>query len=89
MTTTTEALHEAVDKIAKQRDELRLQMHLAKADAKAEWERAEEKWNDVQRHLARARKATGKKLEDIRTAMGAAADEIASAYGRIRTSLSK
>ena len=33
------------------RDELRVQMHLAKADARDEWEKLEPKWDEFQEKL--------------------------------------
>jgi hypothetical protein len=58
--TENESTPTAADEIAKtirrHRDEIRLKMHLAKADAKNEWEKLEGKWAEIER---RAEPLTG------------------------------
>jgi len=83
MTTTTDVLHETVDKLARQRDQLRLQMHLASAEAQDEWQRAEAKWKSVQAKLAEAKKATGDQVEKIRKAVDEVMGELATTYQKI------
>jgi gas vesicle protein len=72
----------------RRRDELRLKMHLAKADAKAEWEKAEQKWERIQKDLDRAEKETGETVDDIRKGVKTLADEVSDAYKRIRSTIS-
>jgi len=81
-------LHEKVRDLERRRDELKLKMHLAKADARAEWEKAEHKWTEVRRDLKQAEIGAGQALEDIGRGVGALVDEIGDAYKRIRGSLS-
>ena len=89
MTTTTDRLHETVDKLARQRDQLRLQMHLASAEAQAEWQRAETKWKAVQAKIAEAKKATGDQVDKIRKAADDVIGELATTYRNIEASFKK
>lgn len=40
LTVTRESLRRTVDELARRRDDLRLTLHLASADARAEWDKA-------------------------------------------------
>lgn len=81
-------LQSAVTDLARRRDELRLKMHLAKADARAEWEKAELKWSKIQNDLKRAGEGTAEAAGDIRDGVQALMGEVADAYKRIRAAIS-
>lgn len=69
------------------RDELRVQMHLAKADARDEWEKLEPKWDEFQQKLDKVEDAAEDAAEDIGEALSSLGDEIKSGYERIRKAL--
>lgn len=73
-----------IDELRRIRDEISLKIHLARADARDEWERAEDKWNRLQGHLKVLRDETAASMDDISEAAKTLASEIGSAYGRIR-----
>lgn len=87
--TTTEILHETVAKIARQRDRLNLKIHLAAADAKAEWERAEAKWNDIQAKMDRAKDVTDQQVDSIRKSVADLTSELAKTYHKLEAELNK
>lgn len=83
---------ESVEKLfaglKEQRDELRLQMHLAKADLKEEWEGLERKWEHVESRLDAAGHEAKESAEDVGAALAQVGEEIGQAYKRIKRSLS-
>jgi len=87
MTTMRERLREMLDKLEQERDELRVRMHLGKAEAKEEWEKAEARIAELRAKLDRL----GDEAEDVMEDVGAAAkilgEEIREGFGRIRRML--
>ena len=69
--------------LLQQRDELRLKLHLAKADARDEWEELEKKWVEVQAKFAEVQKAAGESGKEIEAAARLLGDELLSGYERI------
>ncbi len=71
-------LEELKTDIARLRDEAQLKLHLAKADARQEWEELETKWHrfesDAKMHH------TGERIEDAFQALG---DELKAGYHRL------
>lgn len=67
------------------RDELRVQLHLAKADAKDEWNRLEESWENVERELATVRDHAKGPMAEINHAAHELLNEIKQGYARLRT----
>ena len=85
----TDKIQDTIDKLATQRDELRLQMSLATAEAKAHWEKAEAKWENVQAKLAETKTATSARIDELHKTISVAVGEIAQAYQNIKASLSR
>jgi uncharacterized protein YjbJ (UPF0337 family) len=87
MTDPTSKLDEVVDRLKQQLDEMRLQIHLAEAEAKDEFHELERKWE----HLAgKARSAAGEAADsakDVGAALGLLGDEVAKAARRIKKKL--
>jgi chromosome segregation ATPase len=78
---------EILEKLKQQRDELRLKVHLGKAEARDEWEELEEKFSSLkERLLAAGGEATDAK-GDISTAAKDLASELKKGYERIRAKL--
>jgi len=76
-----------VDELEQQRDELLLKIHLARAEARDEWEELEDKWQNLQQRLPEAREAASKSADNVGAAMGLVAEEIGEAYKRLRDTL--
>ena len=75
------------EKLRQQRDELRLKLHLAKAEAEDEWEELEKKWKKLKakkHELQREAAETADELEEIVTKLGR---DIKKGYERIRQHL--
>lgn len=84
MTSKREELHKLVDTLAQQRDELRVQMNLAKLEARDEWNALEQKWDDVQNKVAQARKVADETGNEVVAAAHLVAEEIGRGYERLR-----
>lgn len=72
------------DSLLQQRDELRVRLHLAKADASDEWAELESKWAEAQVKFAQVRQSADESLENIEAAARLLGDEIRQGYERIR-----
>ncbi|MEC4748163.1 hypothetical protein [Methylomicrobium sp. Wu6] len=85
-------LHEDLTKLSEtlkqQRDEIRLQLHLAGADLKDEWEESERKWGHFKDKLAEivdeSKETTAEFLDKTRIV----GEELRSAYKNIHRRLS-
>jgi CBS domain-containing protein len=75
------------DALRQARDELRLQIHLAKADAQEEWEKAEAKWFRMQSSLSIAEEGASHAAKDATAAWKQLMKEIGDGYARVRQSL--
>ncbi len=70
------------------RDELRLQMHLAKAEFRDEWNhRLEPRFWELKSKLDRIEKASAETAVELRSAAKLLTDELRDGYERIRKSL--
>ena len=87
MSDVKEQMTKALDHLKQQRDELQVQLHLAKADAKDEWARLEAQWDDIKPKLEAAREEVGKTAESVGAALGLAIDELKKGYERLRNRL--
>jgi len=87
MTDGNERVHEAMERLKQQRDELRVKMHLAKADAKDEWNELEGKWDSLKERMKAAGGEAGEVSDDIGDALKELASELKSGYARIRDRL--
>ena len=66
------------------RDELELQIHLAKADARDEWTELEKKWDHFRARAEVVGKAAEEAAGDVGEALEVLGDEIKKGYERIR-----
>jgi len=87
MAEVTEQIARALEHLKQQRDELQVQLHLAKADAKDEWTRLESQWDEIKPKLEAAREEVGKTAESVGAALGLAIDELKKGYERLRSRL--
>ena len=82
-----ETLEKLGAELRQTRDELRVQMHLAKADARDEWDRLEKKWDEFDDKWDKIEDAAEDAGKDIGKALSALGDEIKSGYEKIRDAM--
>jgi predicted nucleic acid-binding Zn-ribbon protein len=70
-----------------QRDELRVKLHLLKAEAKEEWNEVEKSWGHLESRMKQVKEQAAESSEDIGAAGKQLAEEIGRAYQRIRKTL--
>lgn len=76
------------DTLALLRDELRLQMHLAKAEFRDEWnQKLEPRFWELKTKLDRIEEASVETAVELRSAVKLLIDELQDGYERIRKSL--
>jgi hypothetical protein len=80
-------LQQELNRLAEIRDELRVQMTLAKADAKAEFDKLEVHWERVQEELQRVATHTKEPVQTISAAAKQLIDELKQGYERVREQL--
>lgn len=80
-------INEFLDDMRRQRDELRLQIHLAKAEAKDKWDELEKQWGEFETKAAAAGKAAGESSGDIADAARKLGQEIKKGYEHIRKAI--
>jgi hypothetical protein len=68
-------------------DELKLQAHLFKADAKTRWNELEDKWSDLQEHIGRAKVAGQDAGAEAETAIRSLVDTLRAGYTSVRNAL--
>lgn len=76
-----------IDLLSKARDELRVRLHLAKADALDEWKKLENTWLRAQEEFKRTSEHTKEPVKEMGTALRHLIDEIKAGYTRIREQL--
>jgi hypothetical protein len=77
-------LTKLIDDLKRQRDEIRVRLHLAKAEAKEEWERLEGQWDHVRGKIGVVGREAGKAAEEVGAALRLAAEELRLGYERVR-----
>lgn len=87
MADAKEQITKAAEHLKQQRDQLRVKLHLAKADAKDEWARLEKQWEEMRPKLDAAREEAGKTAESVGTALSLAMEELKRGYERLRKRL--
>jgi len=87
MADAKEKITKAAEHLKQQRDQLRVKLHLAKADAKDEWARLEKQWEEMRPTLDAAREEAGKTAESVGTALSLAMEELKRGYDRLRKRL--
>jgi SMC interacting uncharacterized protein involved in chromosome segregation len=82
-----EDLAQIAARLKEQRDELRVQIHLATMEAKDEWEELEKKWQQLEPRLAEAKDDIVEKSRTVGAGLEVVAEELGAAYRRIRERL--
>lgn len=82
-------IHERLAELKTERDELRVRLHLAKAEVQQEWDKAEAQWAQFQVKSEALGKCVGAAGRDVATAARSLGDDIHRAYQKIRNALSR
>ena len=80
-------IDETIETLKQERDELRVQAHLAKAELKDEWEDIEERLKKLYAKRDELADAASEVAEDVSTAAGLLVDEIKAGFERLRKHL--
>ena len=76
-----------LDALRQLRDELRVQIHLARADALDEWEKAEAKWHRVHSQLSMSETGAKKVAKDATATWRELVREMTDSYKRVRNAI--
>jgi predicted nuclease with TOPRIM domain len=86
-----DTFEELVESLKQQRDELRVQMHLAQLETReeleAEWKALEKKWEEIKPKLDAIRNETAASSKNIFSALALIAEEIEEGYKRVKKHL--
>jgi len=80
-------LKDALAHLKTTRDEVRVQIHLGKAELKDDWEELEDKWQHTERKLEKAGDDAKEMAGDAQDKMKVVVDELSAAYARIKERL--
>lgn len=80
-------MREMLEKLEQERDELRVRLHLGKAEAKAEWDKLDARIAEMRGRLDRAGDEAGEVMEDVGAAAKLLGEEIRSGFDRVRRML--
>jgi len=84
MSDDTGRLRTLFDDLNRLREELAVQIHLGKAEAKDEWARLEKKWEELRSQMKPATDVAGDTARGVGSALEQAANELKSGYERFR-----
>lgn len=76
-----------LDTLAQLRDELRVRIHLARLEARAEWERLEPKWWELEGKIDALETVSKEAAKDLKSAAELLIGELKKGYERIRETL--
>ena len=86
-TQTTTPTLTGLDKLAQMRDELRVRIHLARLEARTEWERLEPKWWELEEKIDALETVSKETAKDLKSAAELLIGELKKGYERIRETL--
>ncbi|MBL8980135.1 MAG: hypothetical protein JNM53_17085 [Gemmatimonadetes bacterium] len=87
MTGWREKLRQVVADLERERDELKLKLHLAKADGRDEWARLDGKLAELRLRADAAGTEAREAMDDVGDAARKLADEIREGFKRVRKTL--
>ena len=87
MTEDRTALEELIKSLQQQRDELALQIHLGKAEAKQEWDKVTAKLDALMKDYEPLKGAVEETADNVYSAMKLVAGEVLDGFERIRKTL--
>ena len=80
-------MNELISSLKRQRDELGLQIHLGKAEAKEEYEKARQKLDKLMDDYEPVKDAIGESTENVVESLKLVGQEILQSFRRVRDSL--
>ena len=80
-------IEEFWEKLKAQRDEMRVQAHLAQAEFRDEWDEVEKKWHKAEQKFNRVQDQAIETTAEMQRSAKVIMEEIASAYERIKERL--
>ena len=87
MSESRDLFQKELSELRRVRDELKLRIHLAKADAKDGWDKLEHQFHRLETKARQISQASEEPLRDVRDAARLLIDEIRDGYRRIREAL--
>jgi hypothetical protein len=75
---------EVIQSLERLRDEIRVKIHLAAADARDEWEELEKKWSHLRGKAGAIGRVAGDAAEDVGEAVDLLGKELRRGYERLR-----
>ena len=87
MTEQRNALDQLIRSLQQQRDEIAVQMHLGKAEAKEEWDKVTAKLDALMKDYEPLKGAMEETADNVFSAMKLVAGEVLDGFERIRKSL--
>lgn len=87
MSAIGERVEQEVEALQRVRDELRVQMHLARADARDLFEALEQRWRDLEGKLEQVASEAREPVHEVREAVRILMSELEEGYRKIRDSL--
>lgn len=87
MTTAKQELDNLIEGLRQQRDELVVQLNLAKADARDELEALEQKMEHLRARSVQVGSEVGEASQDVWAALKLVGEEVKSGFDRIRSKL--
>ena len=85
--TMQQNIAELIDSLKRERDELKLQVHLLKAEAHDEWLELEKQWPHLEHKAKTATTAAELAAADVAAALRLLGEELRAGYRRIRDAL--
>jgi uncharacterized coiled-coil DUF342 family protein len=82
-----ELLKQKLADLERERDELRLRIHLAKAEARDEWDKLDARLDELRAKLDRAGDEAGEVFDDVGEAAKLLGDELKTGFERLRRML--
>ena len=76
-----------VERLEQLRDEIKLKMHLGKAEVQDLWTELEDKWTEVKRKRLEVEGAGAESAAELKAAVGLLIGELADGYERVRKAL--
>ncbi len=87
MSAPQDPINEMITSLKQQRDELKLKMHLAEAEAKDEFEAATDKLDKLTEEFEPLKEAVAECTENVAESMKLVAEEVLTSFDRIRKAL--
>ena len=82
-------LEEVISKLKQERDDLKVQMHLASMDAKDEYDRLSRKCDELTDQYEPVKDAVEDTADNVFSALGLVADELKIGFQRVRKAVSE